>query len=91
MHMRNTLKTMMAAATALSAAATSAHSGGLSDAIVESEPEPIVMDDASRSGVPGWVVPVVVLGLLGAAVASSSGDDNDDGDTGSAGGELDPK
>lgn len=64
-------------AAAISMIATSAAAGGLSDAIVESEPmeEPVM---AAPAGSSDWIIPVVIFGALAAVALSSNGDDDDD-------------
>ena len=56
--------------------AVAAVAGGLADAIVEQDPA-VVADVVEQSGgLPGWVIPVVVLGALALAAANSSEDDD---------------
>jgi len=62
---------------ALIVAGVSAYAGGLADAITETAPviaEPV----AAESGMPGWVVPAVIIALL-VGVAVAAGDDDEDG------------
>jgi len=57
----------VALAAALSMAATTAFAGGLDEPIVEPE---IIVEDTGTAG--GWVVPVLLLVLLGAAAGASN-------------------
>ena len=61
-------------------AAGAAYAGGLGDTIVEMAPpapaEPM-MDDAGSS-IPGWVIPLAIVGLM---IGLASTDDDDDGNT----------
>lgn len=59
----------VALAAAFSLAATSAFAGGLDEPEMEMEPEIIV--EETGGGVAGWVVPLLLLVLLGAAVSAS--------------------
>lgn len=56
----------VALAAAFSLAATTAFAGGLDEPIVEPE---IIVEDTGTAG--GWLVPVLLLVLLGAAVAAA--------------------
>lgn len=57
----------VALAVALSAAASTAFAGGLDEPIVEPE---IIVEDTGSSG--GWIVPVLLLVLLGVAVSQAN-------------------
>lgn len=75
--MLKTLKATTIASLILSTALTQvAHAGGLADAIVEEEP--VVIAEPPEPGLPGWVIPVVALVLIGAVAASSSSDSDED-------------
>ena len=57
-------------------AAGAAYAGGLSDTIVEMAP-PAPVDPVADAGgsVPGWVIPVVIIGLLIGLASSTTEDD----------------
>ncbi|MEM1429778.1 MAG: hypothetical protein AAGG09_09995 [Pseudomonadota bacterium] len=57
----------VALAVALSAAASTGFAGGLAEPVVEPE---IIVEDTGTAG--GWVVPLLLLVLVGAAVAASN-------------------
>ena len=63
------------AATVCAFSANSAFAGGLADAIVEQQPQVVAQSQQNR--LPGWVIPVAALVLLGAVVASSDGGDDE--------------
>ncbi len=50
--------------------------GGLADVIVERQP--VTIQDTPDNTLPGWVLPVAALVILGAVVASSDGGGDDD-------------
>ena len=75
---KKTFKSLIVAPATTALIATSAHAGGLADAITEA---PVVEEVApAPSGSANWVVPALAVLLLGIAIASS-GDDDDDEDT----------
>lgn len=62
-------------------AAGAAYAGGLGDTIVEMAPpapvEPMVEDNSGS--IPGWVIPLAILGIVVGLAASGTDDDDDDG------------
>lgn len=63
----------------LVAAAAAAHAGGLSDVVVEMAPPAPVEEVAPASGsIPGWVIPLAIIGLMVGLAASGSDDDDDE-------------
>lgn len=68
------MKTILAAATAATFALTaSVQAGGLADAVIEDEI--IVIEETETASLPGWVIPLAIVGIV-IAVASSGDDDN---------------
>ena len=69
------MKTLLAAATAATFALTaSVQAGGLADAVIEDEI--IVLEETQSGSLPGWVIPLAIVGLV--IAVASSGDDDDD-------------
>jgi hypothetical protein len=56
----------IALAAALSAFASSAFAGGLEEPIVE----PVIIEEDTSGSNASWVIPVILLALIGAAAAS---------------------
>jgi hypothetical protein len=73
------MKKYILGAAALVGSAAAAVAGGLADAMIEQDPTIVMSDTIESAGsVPGWVIPVVILGVVALAVAANSGDDDDD-------------
>jgi len=69
------MKTILSIATAATFAFTaSVQAGGLADAVMEDEI--IVLEETQRSSLPGWVIPLAIVGIV-IAVASSGDDDEE--------------
>ena len=66
---------MMVGAIGVTFAGAAAWAGGLSDSIVESVPDEVMPMAAEGSG-NGWIIPVIIVGLL-IAVSVAGGDDDD--------------
>jgi hypothetical protein len=56
----------LALAAALSVAATTAFAGGLEEPIVE----PVIIEEDTAGSGGDWIIPVILLALIGAAAAS---------------------
>lgn len=56
----------LALAAVVSVAATSAFAGGLEEPVVE----PVIIEEDTSGSNASWVIPVVLLALIGAAAAS---------------------
>ena len=74
--MNKNLKSFVAASATAALISSSAFAGGLSDEIVEREVEEI-QELAPAGSVPGWVLPVVALVVIGAVIAANNDDDDD--------------
>ena len=67
------MKTILAAATAATFALTaSVQAGGLADAVMEDEI--IVIEETRAGSLPGWVIPLALIGIV-IAIASSDDDE----------------
>ena len=74
------MKTILAAVTAATFALTSSvQAGGLADAVMEDEI--IVLEETPTGTLPGWVIPLAIVGIV-IAVASSSDNDEENGGNG---------
>ena len=81
------MKKYILGAAALVGSAAAAVAGGLADAMIEQDPTIVMSDTIESAGsVPGWVIPVVILGVVALAVAANSGDDDDENDGGGSDG-----
>ncbi len=78
--MSNRIYKFAVTAMAASLLANTAFAGGLADAITERQP--VVIQDTPDDGLPGWVLPVAALVIIGAVVASSDGGSDDPDDPG---------
>ncbi len=74
--MNTIFKNIVVASATAAFLSSSAHAGGLSDAIVEREVQEI-QEVAPAGSLPGWVIPVVALVVIGAVIAASNDDDPD--------------
>ena len=72
--MNTIFKNIVVASATAAFLSSSAHAGGLSDAIVEREVQEI-QEVAPAGSLPGWVIPVVALVVIGAVIAASNDDD----------------
>jgi len=78
------MKTIIAAATAATFAFSSAvQAGGLADAVMEDEI--IVIEETQAGSLPGWVIPLAIVGIV-IAVASSNDDERQNGNGGNGNG-----
>ena len=64
----------------LAVIASGAAAGSLADPIVEADVIETVQEDSGGS-LPGWVIPVAALVVVGALVAANNDDDDDDDDS----------
>ena len=81
--MNKTIKSFIAASATAALISSSAFAGGLSDEIVEREVQEI-QEVVPAGSLPGWVIPVVAIVVIGALIAASNDDEPDgetDGDT----------
>lgn len=72
--MNKTLKSFIVATATAALISSSAFAGGLSDEIVEREVEEM-QEVVPAGSVPGWVIPVVAIVVIGALIAASKDDD----------------
>lgn len=75
---RNIYKAFLAIPLLTVGLATSASAGGLSDAIIERQPQ--IVEQSPPEAMPGWVLPVVGLVVLG-IIATQDGGSDGGGDT----------
>ncbi len=61
-----------ALAAALAATASTAFAGGLAPVVVEPE---VIVEEAPASSMAGWLIPLIIVGVI-IAVASSTSEDN---------------
>ena len=73
--MNKTFKSFVVATATAALVSSSAFAGGLSDEIVEREVEEI-QEVVPAGSVPGWVIPVVALVVIGALIAANNDDDD---------------
>lgn len=74
--MNKTIKSFIAASAAVALISSSAFAGGLSDEIVEREVQEI-QEVAPAGSLPGWVIPVVAIVVIGALIAANNDDDDE--------------
>ena len=74
--MNKTFKSLVVASATAALISSSAFAGGLSDEIVEREVEEM-QEVAPAGSVPGWVIPVVAIVVIGALIAASNDDDDE--------------
>ena len=75
--MNKTFKSFVVASATAALISSSAFAGGLSDEIVEREVEEM-QEVVPAGSVPGWVIPVVAIVVIGALIAASKDDDDDE-------------
>ena len=74
--MNKTIKSFIAASATAALISSSAFAGGLSDEIVEREVQEI-QEVVPAGSLPGWVIPVVAIVVIGALIAASNDDDDE--------------
>ena len=73
--MNKIFKSFVVASATAALISSSAFAGGLSDEIVEREVEEM-QEVVPAGSVPGWVIPVVAIVVIGALIAASKNDDD---------------